>query len=409
MDFETIDVTWGQAGLQSAIEDSDLVVLVDVLSFSTAVDVAASRGAGVFPFLHRDDRAEAFARGKGAILAGPRGGPAAGPSLSPASLAGLKPGDRLVLPSPNGSTLSTLVGNKRTFAACLRNATAVAAALQAEAEGLERPRVAIIAAGERWADGGLRPALEDLLGAGALAARLRGRRTTDAEAAAAAYTALCPSLRQSLADCPSGRELIARGFGQDVDWAAEQDCSAAVPTLAGGCYRNAVAETGLPQGAGGAVELREGDAGDDAACGRLIGAAAATSAYAPRVPQAAALLGDRSPLAQEDRRRIVAEQAGRLLGFVEFNVRPAAPGKAQCGGHVKYLFVDPAAQGSGVGSALLEAAETAISGPVSLSVLSVNDRGLRWYMKRGYRVSEAKAEEDWEGGLAVWLTLEKLS
>lgn len=407
MGFETIDVTWGKAGLQGLHDESDLVVVVDVLSFSTAVDVAVSRGAAVFPFVYRDDRAAKFADAKNAILAGPRSREDGGPSLSPASLAGLKPGDRLVLPSPNGSTLSTLVGDKPVYAACLRNATAVAAALQTAAEDLDRAKVAIIAAGEHWADGSLRPALEDLFGAGAIAARLKGRRTADAEAAAAAYATLRPRLRASLADCPSGRELIAKGFPQDVDWASDQDCSAAVPALVEGCYRDVAADAAPTAHNIGVVKLRRGNAGDDAACGRLVGAAAATSAYAPRVPHAANLLGDRSPLAQEHRQRIVAEAAGKLLGFIEFKEHPAAPGEARTGGHVKYLFVDPAIQGSGIGSNLLAAAEQAIRGPTRLSVLSVNDRGLRWYMKRGYRVTDAQAEDDWEGGLAIWLTLEK--
>jgi ribosomal protein S18 acetylase RimI-like enzyme len=74
---------------------------------------------------------------------------------------------------------------------------------------------------------------------------------------------------------------------------------------------------------------------------------------------------------------------------------------------VKYLFVHPNAQGQGIGDALLTAAETAIGGAVTLSVLSANDRGLRWYLKRGYRIAGGKLEENWQGGPAVWLSLRK--
>ena len=71
----------------------------------------------------------------------------------------------------------------------------------------DRP-VAVIAAGEQWDDGTLRFAIEDWLGAGAIISRLRGSRSADAEAAAAAFERLRGSLHDALADSRSGRELI---------------------------------------------------------------------------------------------------------------------------------------------------------------------------------------------------------
>jgi 2-phosphosulfolactate phosphatase len=80
--------------------------------------------------------------------------------------------------------------------------------------------VAVVAAGERWPDGSLRPAVEDLYGAGAVIEALRVLGWTDlspeARAAAAAYTAVRPDLGQALAASASGRELVAAGFGEDV-------------------------------------------------------------------------------------------------------------------------------------------------------------------------------------------------
>ncbi|WRZ94409.1 2-phosphosulfolactate phosphatase [Streptomyces sp. NBC_01007] len=88
----------------------------------------------------------------------------------------------------------------------------------ATAPAAERP-VAVIAAGEQWPDGGLRPALEDLLGAGALISDLhaQGAGPLSAEASAAR------ACGESTADIPhaitvsvSGRELAAAGSAEDV-------------------------------------------------------------------------------------------------------------------------------------------------------------------------------------------------
>jgi 2-phosphosulfolactate phosphatase len=96
--------------------------------------------------------------------------------------------------------------------------------------------VAIVPAGERWDDGSIRFALEDWLGAGAIAARIGGDRSGEAEAAVAAFERLRGDLRGALARCPSGRELIGRDYPQDVDLASALDVDTAVPRLAGNAF-----------------------------------------------------------------------------------------------------------------------------------------------------------------------------
>lgn len=230
-----VALDWGPNGLRAIGPGADAVVVVDVLRFTTAVDVAVGRGATVVA--HRWDRpadAAAAAAARGALL-GVRGDEP-GPGLSPVSLLALEPGQRIVLPSPNGSALilgAAELGASRVVAACLRNAGAVAGALAAD----DRiRRVAVIAAGERWngATGPLRVAIEDLLGAGAVASGLRtAGRGLSAEAglAADAFDANRHHLAAVLADCASGRELALRGRADDVALAAALDVSSTVPTL----------------------------------------------------------------------------------------------------------------------------------------------------------------------------------
>ncbi|MGA2742439.1 MAG: 2-phosphosulfolactate phosphatase, partial [Bryobacteraceae bacterium] len=165
----------------------------------------------VLPYRWRDGSAEAFAKSKGALLASPRS--AGGYSLSPPSLLSIPAGTALVLPSPNGSTFCLLAGAATTFTACLRNCRAVAAATRAHGS-----RIAVVPAGEQWGDGALRPAIEDLIGAGAVLACLPGRLSPEAETAVAAFERFLHHLHDALARSTSGKELIERDLHATLRW-----------------------------------------------------------------------------------------------------------------------------------------------------------------------------------------------
>jgi 2-phosphosulfolactate phosphatase len=243
--------TYGEVRAALNAVAADLVVVVDVLSFSTSACIAVERGAMVYPVPWRDHRAEEFARRHDAVLAVGRLEAAAAhgrplPSLSPASLLECEPARRLVLPSPNGSTIAARWAgcDSTVVLGCLRNAAAVAIWLKREMEA--GGTVGVIAAGERWrADESLRPALEDHLGAGAIIARLGqsidgARLSPEARSAADLFEAARDDLVARLHDCAGGRELASKGFAADVDVAAALDVSVTVPSLNGGAFSRAV-------------------------------------------------------------------------------------------------------------------------------------------------------------------------
>lgn len=136
-----------------------------------------------------------------------------------------------MLPSPNGAGLCFAARNRAVFTACLRNATAVAEAAQNPGA-----KIAVLPAGEHWDDGGIRPCLEDLIGAGAVIAKLPGRRSPEAELAVAAFERFKGDLAATLRSCGSGKELRDRGFATDVELAAQHNVSRNVPRLAEGAF-----------------------------------------------------------------------------------------------------------------------------------------------------------------------------
>jgi 2-phosphosulfolactate phosphatase len=216
---------WGLQGLLTLESVSDAVVIVDVLSFSTAVDIALSNRASVLPCCGTDDLLKSFAVANGAILAGRRGTKDEY-TLSPASLLSIPAGTLFALPSQNGSTLSLRATRVPVFTACLRNALAVAK--RAAACG---SRITVIPAGEQWQESALRPSLEDLIGAGSVLAELPGTVSAEAEMAIAVFMRFRQNLRDALCRCGSGRELVEKGFGLDVELAAEYAVSSVAPML----------------------------------------------------------------------------------------------------------------------------------------------------------------------------------
>lgn len=230
---------WGLPGARAITPGVSIAVVVDVLSFTTALSVAVDAGMEVFPYRWKDASAPVFARDHDATLALSRGATGSGViTLSAASIRAARGVKRLVLPSPNGSTIAHHLAGEGVIVlgACLRNRTAVARWIDRSA-GPESLTVAIIAAGEKWPDGALRPAIEDLWGAGGVIAALHDLGWTqfspEAWMAMAAFRGAVGTITNELRECASGGELVDIGFSQDVDDAATIDESPNVPILRG--------------------------------------------------------------------------------------------------------------------------------------------------------------------------------
>lgn len=195
---------WGVAAL-TRVAPTDVVVVIDVLRFTSVVSQRVSAGGTV-------DVAEMKARSiNGAVIC---------------------------------EVAAALEHAPLVLAGSLRNASAIADAivrLQHERGG--RVNVLIVAGGERESrdpDAHIRFALEDQLGAGAIIAALsqRGIDNTSPEAAAAGetFTALRQALRHLVAASGSGRELQARDEHDINAMATELDADLAVPQLVDGLF-----------------------------------------------------------------------------------------------------------------------------------------------------------------------------
>jgi 2-phosphosulfolactate phosphatase len=248
-DGYSVRLEWGPDAVRELARHCAVLIIIDVLVFTTSVNVALGRGGRVMPLPWRDEQADARARAAGAVLtrSGLRrtgAGFDAKPdvniwTLRPSSLTELPAGTLLAVASLNGATLCVRAAEHgaTVLAGCLRNATAVARAARTIAG--EQP-IGLVPAGERWYDTeqrGLRPALEEYLGAGAIAHAINGSNSSpEVQVAAMAFASAKATLAELLAGCVSGRELADAGVPRDVELAGDLDCSDVVPILVDGVF-----------------------------------------------------------------------------------------------------------------------------------------------------------------------------
>jgi len=229
-----IRLEWGISAIENLISEVDCAVVVDVMSFSTCVSIAINNGAAIYPYPWKDASAIAYGMRLGASTASlDRRFSGEGYSLSPTSIKNISEGERLVLPSPNGSAISFKARDAEiaVFSGCFRNRIATAKACRTF------EHILLIPCGERWADGSLRPCIEDYVAAGGIIAALgRENLSPEAQAAVAVWQYYQKQDLQPLRECSSALELIQRGVGEDVDFCLELDKSKKACRLLGNAY-----------------------------------------------------------------------------------------------------------------------------------------------------------------------------
>lgn len=392
---------WGARGASAVASRVGAVAVVDVLSFTTCVSVAADAGIAVLPYRWGRRGAAEMASRVGGVCAvdreAARGKPRA-VSLSPASLrtaAGWA--HDVVLPSPNGATVTAVCADagSTVVAASLRNRRAVADWLAARLD--DGGDIALVACGERWpaTDSGgsdeLRPALEDGIGAGSVLDALAGLRGQDgwspeARAAVAAYRAVAPGLATVIGDTASGRELLSRGYPDDVAIALELDSSPVVPVLRNGRYVAARA----------GVEIRRATTADAPGAGevRVVSFRAALPTVRPAHQETAVRAWVRDVLIAGGNTWVAVE------GSDVVGVLALAPG------WVEQLYVHPRAQGRGIGAALLDVAKARNPDGLQLWTFQVNSGAQRFYRRHGFveaeRTDGAENEEREPDMRCVW-------
>jgi 2-phosphosulfolactate phosphatase len=225
--------------LPGLIRDADSVfVVVDILRASSSIVALLQRGVpAIVPAASVEQARDLHKLLPDHLLCGEVNG-LPGPGFdygnSPTEFSALDAGGRpAILATSNGTrVLNQLAEAPAVLVGALLNREAVARAMLALAREHGRDATIVCAS----APGGHSIALEDALGAGAIAeAALRlddsPQPTDAARFARDAFLARRDDLAQALASARHGAELIEAGFGVDVEYCARLDVSSLVPRL----------------------------------------------------------------------------------------------------------------------------------------------------------------------------------
>ncbi|MGV2940256.1 2-phosphosulfolactate phosphatase [Mesobacillus sp. LC4] len=237
-----VKMEWGRRGAREAAERGDIIIIVDVLSFSSTVVAALNAGAVIFPYPpNRDGKKYASSIGAQYILGRAEAARTGNPTLSPVTFNEEHLNERFVLTSLNGAYCSWIAAKvPALLIGSLLNASA-AAVLAGKLQQETGADITIVSCGEMWNDArededGLRPSVEDYLGAGAILSGLGGSKSPEAEVCAGAFMVSVNRLKELVWDSGSGRELRERGYEDDVKYCCQLNVTGTVPIMKDGRF-----------------------------------------------------------------------------------------------------------------------------------------------------------------------------
>ncbi|WP_100012034.1 2-phosphosulfolactate phosphatase [Lentibacillus sediminis] len=230
-------VEWGRRGAREASERGDIVIIVDVLSFSSTVISALNYGAMIFPYPpHLDGKKFAEQVNAEYTLGRAEAAKVGKPSLSPVSFNQEHANRKYVLSSRNGS-FCTWIASKvpALLIGGLLNASSVAS-LANQLRSQVKANITVVPCGEQWVgvnknEDSLRPSIEDYLGAGAILSELKGDKSPEAEVCIGAFEYGRHKIGELVWESGSGRELRERGFEADVKHCSQLNVYQSVPKL----------------------------------------------------------------------------------------------------------------------------------------------------------------------------------
>ncbi|MFO1446144.1 2-phosphosulfolactate phosphatase [Bacillus sp. Bva_UNVM-123] len=239
-------VEWGKRGAREAAERGDIIIIVDVLSFSSTVISALNYGAIIYPsppHLNGKDFAEKI--GAEYILGRAEAAKIGKPTLSPVSFNQEHYKKKYVLTSLNGAFCTWIAAKvPALLIGSFLNASSIASYVN-QLRLKMKVNITVVPCGEQWSDVReyediLRPSIEDYLGAGAILSNLEGEKSPEVEVCIGAFQSAKQKLNEFIWDCGSGRELRERGFEDDVKHCSRLNVYQTVPILHKDHFINAI-------------------------------------------------------------------------------------------------------------------------------------------------------------------------